>query len=187
VPPRVSRYRGGNDHDQELWNPCDHAHGDATYEAVINGLQKHRIVHFAYKGMPGIESLYETAVILQGDERVTLHDVVGSRIPTTDLAVLAASHTAELTGKEKNVEGLHLAAAMHYCGFKSVVGTMWDMSSADEPQFSELFYAKLCSMGEKDGIPLGEKSAEALRHTVQILRKRGVPMHRWVKWVHYGL
>jgi hypothetical protein len=61
------------------------------------------------------------------------------------------------------------------------------MAGVDEPQFSELFYSMLLSQDEKDGVPPGENSAEALRHTVQILRERGVPMNRWVKWVHYGL
>ncbi|KAI9450791.1 hypothetical protein F5148DRAFT_986813, partial [Russula earlei] len=31
-------------------------------------------------------------------------------------------------------EALHLTAAMQYCGFRSVVGTMWGMADSDGPE-----------------------------------------------------
>lgn len=38
-------------------------------------------------------------------------------------------------------EVIHLAAAMQFCGFRSVVGTMWEMADRDGPDLVKDFYS----------------------------------------------
>ncbi|KAH9007867.1 hypothetical protein EDB84DRAFT_1247689, partial [Lactarius hengduanensis] len=65
------------------------------------------------------------------DKRLTLLDIVRSDLPTAEFAFLSACHTAEVTEGSVVDEGLHLAAAVQCCGFRSVVGTMWAMVNED--------------------------------------------------------
>jgi hypothetical protein len=83
-------------------------------------------------------------------------------------------------------EALHLTAAMQYCGFRSVVGTMWAMADIDGQDLAKRFYGSLFSSPET-GVPYYERSAHALRDATQELRrKRGIRLERWVNFVHYG-
>ena len=85
-------------------------------------------------------------------------------------------------------EGLHLAAAMQYSGFRSVVGTMWAMADEDGRDLAENFYKMLFSNSRRyEGIPYHERSAKALQFAVKKLRKkRRIRHERWVNFVHYG-
>jgi len=99
-----------------------------------------------------------------------------------------ACHTAELTDESPADEALHLAAAMQYCGFRSVVGTMWAMADRDGQELSRNFYKSVFS-GRKKGVNYYERTAEALRDAVVKLRRKkgiGMTLERWVNYVHYG-
>ena len=75
---------------------------------------------------------------------------------------------------------------MQYCGFRSVVGTMWEMADTDGRDLSKSFYKALFS-GQETAVPYYERSAVALRDATQKLReKRGITLERWVNFVHYG-
>ena len=83
-------------------------------------------------------------------------------------------------------EALHLTAAMQYCGFRSVVGTMWEMADVDGRDLAKTFYKSLFS-DQETGVPHYERSAGALRDATQRLRKkRGISLERWVNFVDYG-
>ncbi|KAH9968512.1 hypothetical protein BGW80DRAFT_1337902, partial [Lactifluus volemus] len=161
--------------------------GHATSQAIIHGLHRHLLAHLSCYTISGTGDPFCASLGLDDNGLLTLLDVVRTRIPTTELAVLSASHTAGPHKREGLEEGLHLASAMHYHGFSSMVGTMWGMVDDDGPSFSEGFYKSLLPRGAEDAVRLGEKSAQALRVAVQKLRNRGVPLERWVNWVHYGV
>jgi CHAT domain-containing protein len=111
---------------------------------------------------------------------------VWSRLPTAEFAFLSACHTAELTDGSIADEVLHLTAAMQHCGFRSVVETMRAMADRDGRDVAEHFYKSIFS-GVDERIPYYERSAKALRDTVQKLkRKKRIGMERWVDFVHYG-
>ncbi|KAH8997462.1 hypothetical protein EDB92DRAFT_1430156 [Lactarius akahatsu] len=71
-----------------------------------------------------------------------------SELPTAEFAFLSACHTAEMTEGSIVDEGLHLVAAVQYCGFRSVVGTMWAMSDVDGRDLAKHFYKALFSTSE---------------------------------------
>ena len=77
---------------------------------------------------------------------------------------------------------------MQYCGFRSVVGTMWAMADTDGEYLSKHFYNTIFSdKAELNGAPYSERSARALQLAVKKLRRtRGVTLERWVNFVHYG-
>ena len=162
--------------------------GAATPTAVLDGFQNHRFVHFACHGTLEANKPFEAGFELHGDKRLTLLDIVRSHLPTAEFAFLSACHTAEVTEGSIMDEGLHLAAAVQYSGFRSVVGTMWAMADVDGRDLAENFYQVLFKNSKRDqGTPFHERSAKALRSAVKKLRKkRRITLERWVNFVHYG-
>ena len=159
----------------------------ATPQTVIEGLRSHRFAHFACHGLLETDKPFDASLELHGDN-LTLLSIVGSQLPTAEFAFLSACHTAELTEGSLSDEGLHLAAAMQYCGFRSVVGTMWAMADMDGADLSKHFYkAIFADKADQNGVPYHERSARALQMAVKKLRKkRGMTLERWVNFVHYG-
>ncbi|KAH9164567.1 hypothetical protein EDB89DRAFT_2016756 [Lactarius sanguifluus] len=90
---------------------------DATSPAVL--------VHFACHGTLERAKPFDAAIVL------TLLEIVRSRLPSAEFAFLAACHTAELTEASVPDEGLHLVAAMQYCGFQE---RSWDDALRDAVQ-----------------------------------------------------
>jgi len=157
----------------------------ATPAAVIDGFHHHGFVHFACHGTLEAGKPFEAGFELHGDARLTLLDIVRAHLPAAEFAFLSACHTAEVTEGSVIDEGLHLAAAVQYCGFRSVVGTMWAMADIDGRDLAKHFYKALFS--DSSEIPYHERSAKALQFAVKKLRrKRGIALERWVNFVHYG-
>jgi hypothetical protein len=160
----------------------------ATPTSVLDGIRDHKFVHFVCHGTLEARKPFDAGFELHANERLTLLNIVQSRLPTAEFAFLSACHTAELTEGSSAEEGLHLAAAVQYCGFKSVVGTMWAMANQDGPELAKHFYKSMFPKKEKgEPVPYYKRSAGALRDAVKKLRKkRGVTLERWVNFVHYG-
>ena len=165
----------------------------ATPTAVLGHLQDHRFVHIVCHGTLKLGKPFDSSFKLYRDNRyrdnrLTLLDIIRSRLPNAEFAFLAACHTAELTDGSLSDEALHLTAAMQYCGFRSVVGTMWAMADTDGRDLAKNFYKSVFSPAESQGLRYHERTAEALRDAVIKLRRRrrGMTLERWVNFVHYG-
>jgi CHAT domain-containing protein/tetratricopeptide (TPR) repeat protein len=161
----------------------------ATPAVVLERLQDHRFVHIVSHGILESGKPFDSHFELYNGKRLSLLDIVRSHLPHAEFAFLAACHTAEMTDESPSDEALHLAAAMQYCGFRSVVGTMWAMADEDGPDLAENFYRMLFSCRTK-GLQYYERTAEALRDAVVKLRRkrgRGMNLERWVNYVHYGI
>jgi hypothetical protein len=157
----------------------------ATPAAVIDGLHHHQFVHFACHGTLEAGKPFEAGFELYGNARLTILDIVRAHLPAAEFAFLSACHTAEVTEGSIMDEGLHLAAAVQYCGFRSVVGTIWAMADMDGQDLAKYFYRELFS--DSRGTPYHERSAKALQFAVKKMRrKRGITLERWVNFVHYG-
>jgi CHAT domain-containing protein len=74
---------------------------------------------------------FEASFKLHKGERLTLLNIVRSRLPDAEFAFLSCCHVAETTAESVSDEALHLTAAMQYCGFRGAVGTMWAMVDTD--------------------------------------------------------
>ncbi|KAH8995842.1 CHAT domain-containing protein [Lactarius hatsudake] len=160
----------------------------ATPNSIIDGFQHHRFVHFACHGTLEARKPFDAGFELYGNGRLTLLEIIRYHFPTAEFAFLSACHTAEATEGSVTDEVLHLVAAVQFCGFRSVVGTMWAMADMDGQDLTKYFYKLMFSKREKgEQVPYYKRSASALHDAVKKLRrKRGVSLERWVNFVHYG-
>jgi CHAT domain-containing protein len=159
---------------------------EATPSSVVEGLRGSQLAHFACHGVLETGKPFDASFKLFGGSRLTLLEIVRSQLPDAEFAFLSCCHAAEITEESLADEALHLTAAMQYCGFRSVVGTMWEMADTDGRDLAKSFYKSLFS-NQETGVPYYERSAGALRDATKKLReKRGITLERWVNFVHYG-
>jgi CHAT domain-containing protein len=160
--------------------------GGATSSSILEGLRGSQLAHFTCHGVLKVGKPFKASFKLHGSLRLTLLDIVQSQIPDAEFAFLSCCHAAEIMEESIADEALHLTAAMQYCGFRSVVGTMWEMADTDGQDMAKSFYKSLFSSKE-EGVPFYEWSVGALQDATQKLRqKRGITLERWVNFVHYG-
>ena len=158
----------------------------AKTSVVLEELQDHQFCHFICHGNLIPEKPFDASLRLYGGDRLTLLDIVRPRLPNAEFAFLSACHTAGLTKGSIADEGLHLAAAFQYCGFRSVVGTMWAMADEDGGDLATHFYKSIFSSDEP-GVLYHERSARALWDAVRAIRKKKrLPLEQWVNFVHHG-
>jgi hypothetical protein len=134
------------------------------------------------------------------DGKLTIESVLQLDLPQAVLAYLSACQTAK-GDRSAPDQAVHLAASMLFCGFRSVIGTMWSahylcsltkvhthslrcrlMHDEDGPKLARRFYEALF---EKDMLDLDD-IAYALDEAVQYLRVQGVPAQRWALFMHMG-
>ncbi|KAI9461260.1 CHAT domain-containing protein [Lactarius psammicola] len=133
----------------------------ATPATVIDGFNHHQFVHFACYSTLKVGKPFEAGFELHAGERLTLLEIVRSHLPTAEFAFLFACHTAEVTQGCIVDDGLHLAAVVQYCGFRSVVGTMWAMVDEDGRVLAEHIY-KICKSPPVRGEEATEEETDHL-------------------------
>ena len=93
-------------------------------------------------------------------------------------------------------EALHLAVAIQICGFRSVVGTMWEFLDRDGPILADAVYSYLMDDTEEGEVRF-KRAAAAVRKASLYLREshkswgdRGeeveIMAERWVNLIHIG-
>ena len=95
----------------------------ATPATVLERLRDHRFIHIVCHGILEPGKPFDASFKLYRDKRLSLLDIVRSRLPQAEFAFLSACHTAQLTDESIADEALHLAAAIQYCGFRKC---RWD-------------------------------------------------------------
>jgi CHAT domain-containing protein len=165
---------------------------------LLKGTPAH-ILHLACHGIQDSNPL-KSAILLQ-DGRLTIEDIMQLHLPHAVLAFLSACQTAK---GDRNApdQAVHLAASMLFCGFRSVIGTMWCagrtapgstdrtltlfvhrlMHDEDGPKVARRVYEALF---ERDSLDLDD-IPYALDEAVQALRHAGVPASRWALFMHMG-
>ena len=94
-----------------------------TQQTVLSQLPSTTIFHIACHGVQNSENPLDSGLILQ-DGLLKLSTLMGINLQHGFLAFLSACHSAK--GDKKNQDqAVHLAAAMLFVGFQSVVATMW--------------------------------------------------------------
>lgn len=142
-------------------------------------------VHFACHGHLKPGRPFDSSFELFDEKHLTLLDIVENKLPHAELAFLSACHSAEQTPGSAHDEVLHLAAGMQFCGYRSVIGTMWEMNDEDGPFVVEHFYKRM--LPKKDTQRIGYKgSARALQKTILLLRAQKVSVEKWVNFIHIG-
>ncbi|KAF7983725.1 hypothetical protein HWV62_19677 [Athelia sp. TMB] len=163
---------------------------DATRQAVLGQLPNHPWAHFACHGRLNTTKPFQSAFEVE-DDPLSLSDLVQARLPNAEFAFLAACDSATSGGTSGTPdESLHLAAAMQFCGVRSVVGTLWPMADEDGPRVAQVFYRHMFKENNS------RKSAEALHKVVTAMRRKtgpwakakdeGEDLQRWANYIHIG-
>jgi tetratricopeptide (TPR) repeat protein len=179
--PKVKEEIG---HIQGLFNNANILEGrDANHDTVLSGLRTHSWVHFACHGHLN-DQPFHSSFQLHDNSRLELVKLIPAQLPDAELAFLSACHTAagDVVGTPDEV--VHLAAALQFCGFRSVVGTMWAMEDDDGCDVTRDFYRYM--FRTPGAVPNFRDSAEALHLATKEMRKRKLGLDRWVKFVHVG-
>lgn len=155
---------------------------ECTSGVVLEALQDATWVHFSCHGHSEPGAAFNSRFSLNGP--LKLLDLMKVNLSHADLAYLSACHTAACDLHMPD-EGLSLAGGMLFAGFKSVVGTMWACTDEDNPIATKAFYKHMT----RNGIEKADyrDSAAALVEATKELRRRKVPLERWICYVHYGL
>jgi hypothetical protein len=108
--------------------------------SLLAGTPAH-VLHMACHGIQHSEPL-RSSFLLQ-DGRLSIEDIIELNLPDAFLAFLSACQTAkgDLNAPDQAV---HLAASMLFCGFRSVVGTMWFAYSLFYHGSSLTFFSGQC-------------------------------------------
>jgi len=157
---------------------------EASCNTLLLRLQQYLWVHLACHGHLRAKEPFLSYFQLHNNEQLTLGDLIKARLSNAELAFLSACRSAAIDINNTPDEAIHLAAALQFCGFRSVVGTLWAMTDLDGPDVAEDFYKYMFHKMGAGGDFRG--SAAALNYATQRMRIRGVPVDRWINFVHIG-
>jgi CHAT domain-containing protein len=97
---------------------------NTSFEDLLTAIDQENahVLHLACHGVQASNSLQ--SAFLLSDGRLTIEHIMRLRLPRAVLAFLSACQTAK-GSEDQPDQAVHLAASMLFCGFRSVVGTMW--------------------------------------------------------------
>ncbi|KAG1851963.1 CHAT domain-containing protein [Suillus subluteus] len=159
--------------------------GDAATRAgALKALEENTWVHLACHGKQDPTQPYDSHFVMR-DGPLTLLDIMEKNIPHAEFAFLSACHTA-VGDKETPDEVIHLAAGLQFSGFKSVVGTLWEVDDAVAKHVVEAFYKNMFKDLEEGGEMDCTKAAWALNRATHTVKTK-VPLEQRMVFVHIGV
>jgi CHAT domain-containing protein len=102
---------------------CLRLSGDTTVSGTCETMQDANIIHLACHGIQNGNDALQSGFCL-GDGRLTISKLMELNLDNAFLAFLSACETAK-GDKNQPDQVMHLAAAMMFTGFKTVIATMW--------------------------------------------------------------
>jgi CHAT domain-containing protein len=150
--------------------------GDAATRAgALEALEANTWVHFACHGKQDSAQPYHSHFVMR-DEHLTLFNIIEKDIPRTEFIFLSACHTA-IGNKETPDEVIHLVAGLQFSGFKSVVGTLWEVDDAVAKHVVEAFYENMSKDLKDGGVMDCTKAAWALNRATHAVKMK-VPLEQ---------
>ena len=145
---------------------------------VVEELGKNEWVHLACHGLPNRQEPLESAFALH-DGHFTIQRIIGCDFKNPEFAYLSACHTT--VGDEKSPdEVIHLASAMQFAGFRSVIGTMWAVDDEETDKITSTFYKH---MVDESGRLDHTRAALALNRTMKTV---DIPFDQRILYIHLG-
>ncbi|KAG1737594.1 CHAT domain-containing protein [Suillus occidentalis] len=155
----------------------------ATRAGALKALEENTWVHLACHGKQDPAQPYHSHFVMR-DEHVTLLDIMERDIPHAEFAFLSACHTA-VGDKDTPDEVVHLAAGLQFAGFKSVIGTLWEVDDSVAKHVVEAFY-KYMFHPKEAGVMDCTKAAWALNCATHSVKTK-VPLEQRMVFVHIGV
>jgi CHAT domain-containing protein len=158
--------------------------GEEAREEVVKetSLEDYKIVHFACHSLIDEKFPFRSALVLSIDNDndedgfLLVREIYNLRL-SADMIVLSACQTGR--GRLENVEGvLGLPRIFFYCGARSVISSLWDITDKSTTRFMFYFYKYISE---------GESKSQALR-LAKIKMINGKYNHPffWASFVLYG-
>lgn len=154
----------------------------ATRQAVVEGIDRHDWIHFAWHGHHDPFNSFSSHFCLH-DGNLSLKDLLRKGPARARLAFLSACHSAKVSATLPD-EALHPAAAMLFAGYQSVIGTMWALEDNIAAALADEFY-KLMLDG-KAGPKDCSKAARALARALDSLGDK-ISLSQRINVVHFGV
>ncbi|KAG2127527.1 TPR-like protein [Suillus clintonianus] len=111
--------------------------GDATVQGALDALNHNQWLHLACHGMPHRTQPFDSSFAMR-DGPLMIKEIIRSNWQNLEFAFLSTCHT--MVGHEKSPdEAIHLAAAMQFSGFRSVIGSMWSIDDEVARQIVSVF------------------------------------------------
>ncbi|KAN0100614.1 CHAT domain containing protein [Tylopilus felleus] len=151
---------------------------ESCISRVVEELGKSEWVHLACHGIPDRKQPFESAFALH-DGHFTIPQIIGCQLQNPKFAYLSACHTT-VGDEESPDEVIHLAAAMQFLGFRSVIGTMWAVDDGETNKITSTFYKH---MVDESGRLDHTRAALALNRT---MRSVDVPFDQRILYIHIG-
>ena len=149
---------------------------DSCISRVADELGRNEWVHLACHGLPNRKQPFESAFALH-DGRLTIQCIIQCDLKNPEFAYLSACHTT-VGDEESPDEVIHLASAMQFAGFRSVIGTMWAVDDEQTNKITTVFYKH---MTDESGQLDHTRAAAALRKT---MRSVDIPVDQRILYIH---
>ncbi|KAG1824845.1 CHAT domain-containing protein [Suillus subaureus] len=154
---------------------------DATVQGALDALNRNQWLHLACHGMPNRIQPFESSFAMR-DGPLMIKDIIRSDWQNPEFAFLSACHTT-VGDEDSPDESIHLAAAMQFSGFRSVIGSMWSVDDDVARQVVSAFYGHLV---DSSGRLCCTQAAVALHKAMKSLRKK-ISLEQQIVFVHIGV
>lgn len=104
---------------------CTAENNQLNIKAVTSRLADASIAHFACHGVQDAENALDSGFCLR-DGVLTVAELMRLNLSEAVFAFLSACETAQ-GDRDQPDQTIHLCAALLFCGFKSIIGTMWSV------------------------------------------------------------
>ncbi|KAI9567897.1 CHAT domain-containing protein [Boletus coccyginus] len=151
---------------------------ESCISRVVEELGKNDWVHLACHGLPNPRKPFESAFALR-DGHFTIEHIIGCELKDPEFAYLSACHTT-VGDEESPDEAIHLASAVQFVGFRSVIGTMWAVDDGETNKITSTFYRY---MVDGSGHLDHTRAAFALNKTMKSV---DVPFDQRILYIHLG-
>jgi CHAT domain-containing protein len=146
---------------------------------VLDAMTSHPWVHFSCHGFQNLTDPSRAGLILTGG-RLRVTDIDSGRF-TGNLAFLSACQSAT-GGLALPDEAITLTAALHYTGFRHVIGTLWSVYDETAASVAEAFYQRISAQGFD-----ADAAAVSLHEAVAAVRgELALPLTKWLPYTHTG-
>ncbi|KAI9571847.1 CHAT domain-containing protein [Boletus coccyginus] len=154
---------------------------DASITKVTEESGTNEFVYLACHGVPDRRRPFESGFALS-DGLLTVEKIMQYDLQNAQFAYLSACHTT-VGDEESPDEALHLAAAMQFAGFSSVIGTMWAVDDEHTNEITPRFHNH---MMDESGHLDHTRAALALHKTMSSLRSSKIPLDQRILYIHIG-
>ena len=145
---------------------------------VVEELGKNEWVHLACCYLLDRKQPFESAFALH-DGYLTIQRIIGCDLKHAEFAYLSTDHTT-VGDEDSPDEAIHLASAMQFAGFRSVIGTMWSVDDSAASKIALTFYKHMVyGSGRLDHT----RAAFALNETMKSV---DIPLDQRILYIHLG-